>query len=696
MAKSVSAIVAAVVSYRNAIGEDKLSEWRLAYPQESEGSVAILNVCYHALYSGEPANDSLRPWIMGRLNCMDSVQLDSPGFAYEEVLQAVDPETRSATGTWYTPDGVVDAMCNFAIEALGRMPQTVVDMACGQGAFPDGMLRAGAQHVEVWELQAVPALLTAEKYARDGAGVDVVCKNALHTVPSRGVDVVIGNPPYKAGGATGSATPQVERLFDGAGMNIYLQFHQLGGYMALPDGVLCMIHPNTVMTGDAGAKWRKRAMETADSVWIINVSPEGDLAPVARRVFPSVRSPLCITVLANGVRPGVWYTEVVGTRDEKISDLLTIGLHDDRWVRVAQDKNYTFLPQGKWATYTDVTDILSPANILCPTARTSSVGTTMEDLARRAQYINDNRAEVSSDVGINVKDYPAPYDGTVWDYQRVAHSRGDMRYYPVDPRLQARRGAEGVCIHIPNNNLPKRGAVASVSVGAHNTSYGGSGSMTRRSFAPYAGCAQAVDELYTGGVSAKETLPWYVLGVLGGSAYSDAFAQHLRFPGVRIPFPVDANMYREMVNIGQAVYGAYSDFFGVEDDGSDCVSRLVDKPVGVVETVRRDGDVVHVGSGEFIIPESAYNYSVNNRKLVEAYISGRSNYHNGGFIPSSGIGALPALPWSDEDTKGLLRCAWLSERLLRATSGHEQLLHDIIDNSVELELPDEGASMSLF
>lgn len=123
------------------------------------------------------------------------------------------------------------------------------------------------------------------------------------------VTVVIGNPPYddkaeNRGGwvekRSGSQEPPLLDDFRLPGngryehvlKNMYVYFWRWAAWKVFDahdadrHGVVCFISPSGWTTGPGGRGMREYLRRTCDEGWIINLSPEGQRADVATRVFP--------------------------------------------------------------------------------------------------------------------------------------------------------------------------------------------------------------------------------------------------------------------------------------------------------------------------------------------------------------------------------------------------------------------------
>jgi hypothetical protein len=132
-----------------------------------------------------------------------------------------------------------------------------------------------------------------------------------------------------------------------------------------PAGVVAFITPSSYLTGSAFAKMRSYLRSVADEAWIIDVSPERHQPPASTRIFPGVQQPLCIAVFArygrnnSSVPAQVHYRALAGTREEKLSMLDHLLLHDPSWQDGLDGDEDSFMPAGdaNWPRYPSLGDI---------------------------------------------------------------------------------------------------------------------------------------------------------------------------------------------------------------------------------------------------------------------------------------------------------------------------------------------------
>ncbi|MFF3031900.1 type ISP restriction/modification enzyme [Streptomyces rubiginosohelvolus] len=130
-------------------------------------------------------------------------------------------------------------------------------------------------------------------------------------------------------------------------------------------GIIAFISTAGFLSGPGFEGMRKYLRETCSEGWIIDLSPEGIQPPMRTRLFEGVQQPLAIAVF---VRSGaettparIRYVSLDGsTREEKYTQLETLGPDSVQWRSVRQAARAPFMPaaRGAWDTYPALDDLL--------------------------------------------------------------------------------------------------------------------------------------------------------------------------------------------------------------------------------------------------------------------------------------------------------------------------------------------------
>ncbi|ORT46627.1 type ISP restriction/modification enzyme, partial [Frankia sp. KB5] len=202
------------------------------------------------------------------------------------------------------------------------------------------------------------------------------------------VTVVIGNPPYddkakKRGKWAEKKIPGENRTpldafrhpgngrYEHVLKNMYIYFWRwatwkvFDAHEADQHGLVCFITPSGFSTGPGGRGLRDYLRRTCHEGWVINLSPEGQRADVATRVFPAVAQPLGIYIFVRraGSSPDgstrIHYRSISGRREEKFRQLAHVEIDDGGWRDTHRERSRPFTPttQSAWEDFPEISDI---------------------------------------------------------------------------------------------------------------------------------------------------------------------------------------------------------------------------------------------------------------------------------------------------------------------------------------------------
>lgn len=169
---------------------------------------------------------------------------------------SLSDDVRRALGAFYTPDWVVNYMVN-KIDPTTLNTGSILEPSGGDGAFVDGLLRAGVrtEQVTVWDIN--PGV----QKPLESLGVNVEIGDSLaRTDVAPRFDAVIGNPPYlnKQSEYIRSNKTWLQRRYAAIGANdTYSMFTYLAGDYLKPGGQIVFIVSNTFLTLGIHKKFRE-------------------------------------------------------------------------------------------------------------------------------------------------------------------------------------------------------------------------------------------------------------------------------------------------------------------------------------------------------------------------------------------------------------------------------------------------------
>jgi N-6 DNA Methylase len=175
-------------------------------------------------------------------------------------------------GAWYTPTALVDHVVELALRRTSESTSTststpdeitVLDPACGDGAFLAGVRRARGKGARLFGVDIDHAAVSAARVAVPSAEIDQ--GNALSTDWGRRTfDVVIGNPPFLNQMASATTRGGSSRFGGGPYADAAAEFMALAISLAHPDGGrVALVLPQSMLSTRDAAPIRKAVAEQA-------------------------------------------------------------------------------------------------------------------------------------------------------------------------------------------------------------------------------------------------------------------------------------------------------------------------------------------------------------------------------------------------------------------------------------------------
>ncbi|HET9034750.1 MAG TPA: N-6 DNA methylase [Myxococcaceae bacterium] len=219
-------------------------------------------------------------------------------------MPAPSAEARRIRGEYFTPPPLVEAVLTLALPHLSRGLHTVVDPACGDGAFLAAAARAlpGAR---LHGLELDPAHAAAAR--RSVPGARIIAADALRggwdallrTLPAEGEELWLGNPPYngtspllrdgKAYRALRARLALDESLPRGTSLREDYAFFLLlaSERLSTRRGILAWVTSATLLDAFLYAPLRRRLLDRLALREVVDLGPG---------VFPGTRVRTCVTV----------------------------------------------------------------------------------------------------------------------------------------------------------------------------------------------------------------------------------------------------------------------------------------------------------------------------------------------------------------------------------------------------------------
>ncbi|WP_164716104.1 type ISP restriction/modification enzyme [Streptomyces sp. WAC 06738] len=646
------------------------------------------------------------------------------GFASPDVV-VVDPAM--GTGT-------------FLLSALEHAAITIAEEE-GQGAVGPRLREMVARRLVGFEMQTGPfavaelrmhAMLKKYRSAAPAQGLRLLVADALdsptaelnwiphtyralaesrrqanHVKRDERVMVVMGNPPHDAVGKgagkwvergdpeAGTPAPLDDFRLPGNGRyeskisNLHVYFWRWATWKVFDAhddaafGVVALITPKAWLKGRAFAGMRRYLRRTADAGWIIDISPEGQRADVATRLFPEVAQELCIAIFVRWkVRTSgsatFWHLKVGGRRDQKIDRLMSLAFDDPEWCACAPGETAPLLPPGSdvWEATPLLEDLMPWSSRGVTPGRMWVYAPGKETLHERwrrflAADTGRRRAMLGEarDRHLDSRVEPLPgtsgYDRTPLRFEhrpqpepeQIAYRSFDRQWIMPDHRLMvvARpdlwrvRGERQIYTIEQNAHAVINGPALVFSSLLPDMHYYNGRSGCARPLYRNASCT--LSNLVPGllpllsrrlalSVTPPDTLA-YIAAVASHPGYTERFLDDLEVPGVRIPLTADPHLWERAVDLGRRVlwlhtYGErYADAAAGRPHGKillpasrrpRCLEEIPDDPEGMPERLAYDPVTqdLWVGAGRINpVPPAVRDYQVSGMNVLDKWFGYR-------------------------------------------------------------------------
>ena len=185
--------------------------------------------------------------------------------------------TRKDLGAWYTPEPLIDLLCDQTIEpswateraASGGGKLRILDPACGDGrllvAARDRLERLGLE-VEVHGADIDPAALEAAR-RQLGPAARLQHADALEYQWTQRFDLVIGNPPFRSQMAERTSRGGSSRYGGGPYADTAAEFLALAGLVTAEGGRIAMILPQSILASRDAAEIRSDIDRSYERLW---------------------------------------------------------------------------------------------------------------------------------------------------------------------------------------------------------------------------------------------------------------------------------------------------------------------------------------------------------------------------------------------------------------------------------------------
>jgi hypothetical protein len=362
-----------------------------------------------------------------------------------------------------------------------------------------------------------------------------------------------------------------------------------------PAGIVSLITPKAYLTSESYAGMRRYLRETADEGWIIDLSPEGFQPSVPTRIFPGVQQPICIGVFARFGPPDrnspahIHHTTVIGSQQEKFSQLLALRTADTSWRDVPNGWEEPFQPVAPgWTSYPRLADLfpwqqpgVKPNRrwVYAPDKATLRLRWSMLVQAngdRKIQLFKETRDRSLGRIFLTHSGVPSgerplleetredplivPIAYRCFDRQYLIHDRrvidfpraelwqvaGDAQVYMVELHTHVITDGPALTFSafVPDNDyfLGHHGGRVLPLYRNQEKKEPNVAPRLLYSLSNFVGTR----------ISAMDLLA-YVAALIAHPGYTRRFRQELTAPGIRLPITIDAELWKEAVEIGSEV-----------------------------------------------------------------------------------------------------------------------------------------------
>ncbi|MEV0171458.1 type ISP restriction/modification enzyme [Streptomyces sp. NPDC050803] len=506
-------------------------------------------------------------------------------------------------------------------------------------------------------------------------------------------------------------------------------------------GVVCLVTPSGWATGPGGRGMRDYLRRTCDEGWIINLSPEGQRAPVPSRVFPGVAQPLAIhifvrradTVRGPQHRAHVHYREVTGRRADKFRQLKGICLDDDGWRDTHAEGPRPFTPATRsgWEEFPELGDLFPWSSLGITSNRSWVSSPSAETLRRRwARLIREtDRAEKGSlfketrDRTLANSRQPLPgQSGSLLSISqetvttpaliRVGLRSFDRQYLIADnrvldyprPNLWASLQPGQIFLNQQSSHAIDSGAALVATHLLPDTHhFNGRGGRvlpilhpdgsanTPSGLLPYLAHVLGIERVIVADLAA------YTIALAGHRAFTECFTEELLTPGVRIPLTRERDLWEKGVGLGREVLWAstYGErcadpsagrppmnvgFVSGEPGQVKYLSHIGD---GLPDRMRYDAEAqtLHMGAARFApVPQVVWQFDVGGMGVLNKWFGYRKASPTS--KKTSPLDDIHVDSWPHEWTTELIELLSVLRRLTDLAPVQSELLTDILSGSV--------------
>ena len=501
-------------------------------------------------------------------------------------------------------------------------------------------------------------------------------------------------------------------------------------------GIVSFISASSYIDGDAFCGMREHMRRICDEIWILDLGGEGRGTNQSENVF-AIQTPVTIAVAFRATKTSnqkparVWYTQLDGTREEKLSKLDEVedfGSAKLEWQKCPDNWHARFRPAGNgeffsWPLLTEVMPWQHSGVQLKRKWPIAPDDNTLEhrwrgllaarDRSGAFRGTGDREVDGTYRVLLTEKDFDSTpiselsCDAPIPEVQPYAYRTLDRHCIIADGRLMSRPRPDLWRIHSQRQVYlttlfsQPLGEGPALTCSAHvpdldhfRGSYGAkaviplfrNSNATNVNFAPT--LLDILSREYQQSVKAEDLLA-YVYGTLAQPEFTKRLRTELQSRELRVPITKDPTLFKEVQKVGGRLLWlqTYGERFTSKDQplrqippGSAKCNRQIpgdasDYPESFeyIEATR----TLQVGKGEFApVDYEVYNFEVSGLKVLQSWLKYRMKKGKG--AKSSPLDYIRPERWTSQFTTELLHLLWVLEATVEVYPEQARLLDEII------------------
>lgn len=497
-------------------------------------------------------------------------------------------------------------------------------------------------------------------------------------------------------------------------------------------GVVCFISTAGYIGGQGFTAMREYLRRHASEGWVIDLTPEGHTPDVPTRIFPGVRQQLAIGLFIRRTdgdkqTPAtIHYRSLRGRQADKFAALAMLTLDDSGWLVARTDWSAPFTPAAatEWDGYPALNDVMPWTSPGVTGNRRWPYGPSVEVLRRRWLALKEPAdPKITSELFKETRDRqitrtvePLPgielgrsrpsveNDNTpLVEPVRVAYRPFDRQWLIPDARIldmprrdlwEARIDRQVFLVEQHSKVIQSGPGLVATSLLPDLDHFGLGGGRTLPFLHPGGtpnlapGLLRALAATLGHQVTAPDVLA-YVAGVVAHPGFTQAFADELTTPGIRVPITTDTNLWAQAVALGEQVVWlhTYGEGFTGPDrpasvrypvgDARQPLARTAITAMPEAMTYDPARAVVALGDGKFgPVTPPAWEYAVGGKNVLKSWFNYRKKVPGG--KKTSPLDYLHVDVWDPDWTSEFIDLLTVLTRLVELEPAQADVLERVL------------------